>query len=60
MGIAAAGPIVVLAGEVGKVLLGLYFEYMRQQGVSDAESERLYLETRLAFLNNDPSKIPTV
>jgi len=56
----AAVPAIVLAGEVGKVLLGLYFEYMKQKGLSDADIERLYLETRLAFLNRDPSRIPTV
>lgn len=56
----ATTAVVVIAGEVAKVLLGLYFQYMKQAGLTAEESEKLYLETRLAFLNNDPSKIPNV
>jgi hypothetical protein len=54
----SVGPAIVIAGEVGKVLLGLYFEYMKQQGLSNDEIERLYLETKLAFLSKDTSTIP--
>jgi hypothetical protein len=51
---------VVLAGEVAKVLLQMYFQQLQMAGLSAEESEKLYLTTRLAFLSNDPSKIPTV
>jgi hypothetical protein len=49
---------VVISAEVAKALLGLYFQYMNQAGLTAEEGEKLYLETRLAFLNRDPSKIP--
>jgi len=51
---------VVVAGEVAKILLQMYFQQMQMAGLTAEQSERLYLETRLAFLSKDPSKIPTV
>ena len=51
---------VVIAGEVAKVLLQLYFQQLQMAGLTAEESEKLYLTTRLAFLSNDPAKIPTV
>lgn len=51
---------VVVAGEVAKILLQMYFQQMQMAGLTAEQSEKLYLETRLAFLSNDPSKIPTV
>jgi len=50
----------VIAGEVAKLLLQMYFQQLQMAGLSAEESEKLYLTTRLAFLSNDPSKIPTV
>jgi hypothetical protein len=51
---------VVIAGEVAKVLLQMYFQQLAMAGLSAEEAEKLYLTTRLAFLNSDPSKIPEV
>ena len=51
---------IVVAGEVAKILLQMYFQQMQLAGLTSEQSEKLYLETRLAFLSNDPSKIPTV
>jgi hypothetical protein len=33
---------------------------MKQQGLSDADIEKLYQDTRLAFLSKDPNTIPDV
>jgi hypothetical protein len=51
---------VVVAGEVAKILLQMYFQQIQMAGLSAEESEKLYLTTRLSFLSNDPAKIPTV
>lgn len=51
---------VVIAGEVAKVLLQMYFQQLAMAGLSAEEAEKLYLTTRLAFLNSDPNKIPNV
>jgi len=51
---------VVIAGEVAKVLLQMYFQQLAMAGLTAEESEKLYLATRLALLNSDPSKIPEV
>lgn len=51
---------VAITVEVAKVLLGLYFQQLAMAGLSPEEVEKLYLTTRLAFLNSDPSKIPNV
>jgi hypothetical protein len=51
---------VVIAGEVAKVLLNLYFQYVKQSGLNAEEAEKLYLQTRLDFIKNDPALIPTV
>ena len=56
----AGTAVAAIAGEVAKVLLGMYFQQLRTAGLSAEESEKLYLTTRLTFLSNDPSKIPTV
>jgi orotate phosphoribosyltransferase len=56
---AAAGAIPIV-GEVAKVLLGFYFEYMKQKGKTEAESEALYQEAKAEFLARDPSQIPDV
>jgi hypothetical protein len=49
-----------IAGEVAKQLLMLYFQNLQMAGLSAEEAEKLYLSTRLKFLENNPSKIPTV
>ena len=51
---------VIVAGEVAKVLLQLYFQQLQLAGLSAEESEKLYLTTRLEFLSKDPAKIPIV
>jgi hypothetical protein len=54
------GTAVVVAGEVAKLLLQLYFQQVQQAGLSAEDSEKLYLTTRLEFLSKDPAKIPDV
>lgn len=56
----STGAAVVVAGEVAKVLLQLYFQQLQMAGLSAEEAEKLYLKTRLEFLENNPAKIPNV
>lgn len=52
-------PITVGVGaEVVKALLMLAFEEARRRGLTAEQAEKLYLEERLKFLENDPAKIP--
>jgi hypothetical protein len=51
---------IVIAGEVGKALLGIYFEYMKQQGMTAEQVEQLYQDTKAAFNARDPNTIPNV
>lgn len=50
----------LIGAEVVKALLMLAFEEARRRGLTEAESEKLYIETRLQFLENDPKLIPEV
>lgn len=50
----------VVGAEVVKALLMLAFEEMKRRNLTTEQAEKLYLETRLAFLANDPAKIPEV
>lgn len=55
------GVVAVAAGlEVVKLLLMLAFQASRNANLTPEQFEKLYLEQRLAFLSNDPSKIPEV
>ena len=44
--------------EFGKLLLTAYFSYMRQQGASDEEIDRLYVDSKVKFQKNDPANLP--
>ena len=50
----------VLAAEVFKALIIVAFEEARRRGLNAEQMERLYLEERIKFLANDPSKLPEV
>jgi hypothetical protein len=52
--------VAVATAEILKGVIMFAFEEARRRGLSDAEMEKLYIETRLAFLSNDPAKIPEV
>jgi hypothetical protein len=51
---------VVVGAEIVKALLMLAFEEARRRNLTAEAAEQLYLETRLAFLRNDPANIPEV
>lgn len=46
--------------EVGKVLLTGYFSYMRQQGASAEDAQKLYDEAKADFDKNNPASLPDV
>jgi hypothetical protein len=50
----------VVTAEVVKALIMLALEEARRQGMSAEQIEKLYLETRLEFIKNDPATIPEV
>ena len=51
---------IVVAGEVAKLLLQMYFTQLQMAGMTAEQSEKLYLETRLEFLKKNPANIPDV
>ena len=50
----------IVAGEVAKVLLMMYFQQMREAGLTPEQSELLYIKERQKFLESDPKIIPEV
>jgi hypothetical protein len=42
------------------MLLMLAFQASRNANLTPEQFEKMYLESRLAFLSNDPAKIPEV
>lgn len=54
----AAESAIILAGELAKLSLIAYFQYSRMAGLSKEEMEKMYLEEKSKFLENDPNKIP--
>ena len=50
----------VVGAEVVKALLMLAFEEARRRGLTAEQTEKLYIEERLKFLSNDPTKLPEV
>jgi len=49
---------VVLAGELAKLLLVMYFEQARLAGVTQEQVDTLYMQRRDEFRVTDPAKIP--
>jgi hypothetical protein len=46
--------------EAAKMILQLYFNYMRLAGKTEEEAQQIYLQEREAFNKNHPSKLPDV
>ncbi len=49
---------IVLAGELAKLLLVMYFEQARLAGMTQEQIDTLYLKRRDEFRLKDPAKIP--
>jgi len=49
---------VVLAGELAKLLLVMYFEQARLAGMTQEQVDTLYMKRRDEFRLKDPAKIP--
>lgn len=53
-------PILIAAiAELLKISITSYVSFLRQQGISEAEIERLFEEARAGMLSRDPNTLPT-
>lgn len=51
---------IIVVGEVAKLLLMGWFEYLKTQGLSEEEANKLYQEQKAKMFSRDPNQLPDV